>query len=104
MSEWGSGDLSLEKLKIHARLEAIESSIREDKEDTKSFRVELKEMMRTQHTIIFGDGEAKKGLVTRVQELETVRGIHSKIIWGIGLPSLALMTKTVYDWIVGKRV
>lgn len=100
---WGGKDLSLEKLKIHARLEAIEKHIVEDKDDTKVFRNELKGYMEKQHQILFGDGEAKKGLATRVHELETVRGIHSKVMWGVGLPVLGLAVKSVWDLITGKR-
>jgi len=100
---WGKEDLTLEKLKIVHRLETIENAIMEDKEDTKAFRSELKDMMKTQQAILFGDGEAKKGLVTRVNELESVRGIHSKVMWGIGLPAIGLAVKSVWDLITGAK-
>jgi len=100
---WGEDDLSLEKLKIHSRLEALEGFIKQDKEETTEFRGELKSFMREQREAILGDGKNIKGLHTRVTELETVRSIHSKAMWGIAIPAMALITKQVWDFLTGSK-
>ena len=93
-----NSELSLEKLKIHERLVLLEKAIIDDKEDTHSFRYELKEMLQRQHAILFGDGDQKKGLIGRTSELETIRGIHSKAIWTVFTVFVGLIGKTLWDF------
>lgn len=100
---WGGKDLSLEKLKIHARLEAIEKHIVADKEDTKLFRDELKEMMKSQHTILFGDGDTKKGLVTRMVESENAHRAHAKFTWTAITVSMGLAITSFWNLITGHK-
>lgn len=95
MSDWGGEDLSLEKLKIHSRLESIESHILQDKEDTKLFRAELKEFMKEHVT-------SRHSMDKRVSELETVRGIHSKFIWTAIPIFFGLIVKNAWDMMRGK--
>lgn len=96
------GELSLEKLKIHERLVHIEKSISDDKEDTRNFRLELKDMMKTQHTVLFGDGEAKKGLITRTTELETAHNNHARLAWTAITVAMGLAITSFWNLLMNK--
>ena len=99
MSEWGNikpEDLSLEKLKIHNRLEKLEEKLADDQADRKDFRDELKAAFKRHEEYFHGTSD-KPGLLTRTKELETAHGIHSKATWIAVTGLIGLGTKAFWD-------
>lgn len=82
--------------RIEQELESIVKLMEDDRKDRKDFRQKF-------DILLFGDGDNKKGLVTRTVELETAHKITAKLSWtaiGVGI---ALLMTTVWNYITGKQ-
>lgn len=96
--------------RIDLRLERVETIMQEDRaerklerEERKQFRQDIRAMHEKHETIIFGDGNGKKGLLTRTTELETTKGLHSKAIWMAVPIFFGLAIQGVWEAIIGAK-
>lgn len=82
--------------RIEQELETIVNLMEKDRDDRRDFRDKF-------DTLLFGDGDKKKGLVTRTIELETAHGITSKLSW-IGVTvGIGLALTTIWNYITGRH-
>ena len=101
-------ELTLEKLRIAYRMDTLDSTFsafkdmyEKDCAERSAFRKDIQTYMAEQRVILLGDAKSVKGLATRVTELETVRGIHSKFIWTVIPVTVALFVKNLWDAMSG---
>jgi len=82
--------------RIEQELESIVKLMEDDRRDRKDFRSKF-------DILLFGDGDNKKGLVTRTIELETAHKITTKLSW-IGVTvGLGLALTTIWNYMTGKH-
>lgn len=82
--------------RIEQELESIVKLMEDDRRDRKDFRTKF-------DILLFGDGDNKKGLVTRTIELETANKITAKISWTAIAVGIGLLMTTAWNYITGKH-
>lgn len=79
---------------IEHEIHAIRELMQEDREDRKEFRKKFDLML-------FGDGDQKKGLVTRTVELENAQRIHAKFAWTAISVAMGLAITSIWKIFTG---
>lgn len=81
----------------HGLQELVRALEKQDK-DRQDFRERMEGWMKHHHVVLYGDGDSKKGLVTRTVELETANGKRDKLSWVMLASVISLAMKSVWDY------